>query len=73
MNREDELNILAKALLLADQYFTGYCEFVDTNILTQEDIDEMDDEIEQEQAQELKDYSDLLFQAQQIVEKMKGE
>ena len=68
MNKE-ELNILKTALLLADQYFTGYCEFVDTNILTQEEIDEMDDEIEQERAQELFDYNKILGQAHAIIEK----
>lgn len=68
----EELNILEDALTLADSYFTGYCEFADISVHSQEEIDSMDDEIEQEQAQEARDYEDLLFKSQQIVKKYKG-
>lgn len=67
-----ELDILEKTLKWADGYFTSYCEFADISIYEQEDIDQMDDEIEQEQAQEARDYEDLLFKAQQIIKKYQG-
>lgn len=68
MNK-DELEILRKTLALADGYFTGYCEFTDMYVPSPEDIEQMDDETEKEQAQELLDYDNILRQAQAIVEK----
>lgn len=68
MNK-DELEILRKTLALADGYFTGYCEFTDTYVPSPEDLEQMDDESEIEQAQELLDYDNILRQAQAIVEK----
>ncbi len=66
---QEELEILNKALTWADGYFTNYCEFADVCVYEQDEIDAMDDEIEQEEAQENKDYNDLLLKAQNIVEK----
>lgn len=68
MNK-DELEILRKTLALADGYFTGYCEFTDTYVPSESDIEQMDDESEKEQAQELLDYDRILRKAQEIVEK----
>lgn len=68
MNK-DELEILRKTLMLADRYFTEYCEFTDTYIPSPEDIEQMDDEDEKEQAQELLDYDTILRKAQEIIEK----
>lgn len=69
----EELNTLEDALTWADGYFTSYCEFADISVHSQEEIDSMDDEIEQEQAQEARDYEDLLFKAQQIIKKYRKE
>lgn len=68
----EELNILDLVLTMADNYFTDYCEITETYIYNQDEIDSMDDEIEQETAQENKQYNDLLNQAQKIIEKYKG-
>ena len=68
MNK-DELETLRKTLMLADGYFTGYCEFTDTYVPSESDIEQMDDEDEKEQAQELLDYDRILRKAQEIVEK----
>lgn len=55
--------------MLADGYFTGYCEFTDTYVPSESDIEQLDDESEKEQAQELLDYDRILAKAQAIVEK----
>lgn len=55
--------------MLADGYFTGYCEFTDTYVPSESDIEQLDDETEKEQAQELLDYDRILAKAQAIVEK----
>lgn len=68
MNKE-ELEILKQTLALADGYFTGYCEFTDSYVPSEADIEQMDDESEREQAQELLDYDTLLRKAQEIVDK----
>ena len=68
MNK-DELEILRKALALADGYFTEYCELKDIYVPSPEDIEQMEDESDVEQAQELLDYDNILRQAQTIVEK----
>lgn len=73
MNKE-ELETLHDALAYADQYFSSWCEFTDTYVLSQDEIDQLDDESEVEQAQEMRNYEDTLKKAFSILEKyMKGE
>lgn len=68
---QEELEVLEKVLKWADCYFTNYCEFADVYVYSQEEINSMDDESEQEEAQENRDYQDLLWQAQDIIAKYK--
>lgn len=68
---EDELKILERTLNWADEYFTHFCMCTNTEILSQEEIDKIEDEIEQENAQEYRDYEDLLNMAFSIINKYK--
>ena len=68
---EEELKILERTLNWANEYFTNFCMVTDTEILSQEEIDKVEDEIEQENAQEYKDYEDLLNMAFSILDKYK--
>lgn len=70
MNKE-ELKILERTLNWANEYFTQFCMYTDTEILSQEEINEIEDEIEQENAQEYRDYEDLLNTAFSIINKYK--
>lgn len=68
MNKE-ELEILQETLKNADSYFTYYCEVTDRYVYSQDEIDKIEDEDERNEAQENKDYNDLLEKAQNIINK----
>lgn len=68
MNK-DELKILERTLNWAIEYFSNYCIISDIQILNQEEIDKIEDEIEQENAQEYRDYEDLLSTSFSIINK----
>jgi len=70
---EEELKILERTLNWANEYFTNFCMCADIKILNQEEIDKIGDEIEQENAQEYRDYEDLLNTAFLIINKYKEE
>ena len=68
---EEELKILERTLNWANEYFTNFCMVTNTKILSQEEIDKIEDEIERENAQEYRYYEDLLNMAFSIINKYK--
>ena len=68
---KQELEILEKMMDYAEEYFTSYCEFADCYVYEQDDIDNIDDEDEKINAQNNRDYEDLLNQARKIINKYK--
>ena len=68
MNKK-ELEILERTLKMADGYFDAFCEVTDSHVLSQEEIDLLEDEQQKEEAQEALEFDELLKKSQEIIEK----
>ena len=65
---EKDIKILKNAIETANNILTNYCEFLDTYILTNEEIEMIEDEEEKAEAKEMKRIDKLFEKASKILE-----
>lgn len=74
MSEEEMIvNIMTKLLNIADTYLGYYCENFDEYVLSEEDIEEIEDEEEKEKAIDLKETDDFLKRANEFIKEYKKE
>lgn len=59
---------LEKLLLIANSYFSCYCETFDHYVMSNEEIEEIEDTVEKELAKDLKETDEFLYKIGKLLE-----
>ena len=66
------IEMIEKLLNIANDYVNYYCELHDVRVLSYDEIEEIDDEVEKEEAKDLKETDDFLNSVATYIEEYKN-